>query len=79
MTINFTHYKQADSKDCGPTCLKIIAKHHKKNIASETTREGSSLQGISNAAEKVGSRSLGVKISLNRLLEAPFALYFTLE
>ncbi|HAS57907.1 MULTISPECIES: cysteine peptidase family C39 domain-containing protein [Algoriphagus] len=27
------HYKQPDSKDCGPTCLRIIAKHHGKLIS----------------------------------------------
>ncbi|RZL33303.1 MAG: peptidase, partial [Pedobacter sp.] len=26
MLERFEFYKQADSKDCGPTCLKIIAK-----------------------------------------------------
>jgi ATP-binding cassette subfamily B protein len=25
-------YKQIDSKDCGPTCLKIITKHYNKKI-----------------------------------------------
>jgi ATP-binding cassette subfamily B protein len=74
----FPHFKQYDAKDCGPTCLKIIAKHYKKTINiqqlrsySETTRSGSSLLGISEAAEKIGFRSLGVKISLKQLLEAP--------
>ena len=74
----FPFYKQADAKDCGPTCLKIIAKHYKKSISlqqlrnlSETTRAGSSLLGMSDAAEKLGFRSLGVKISLNLLLETP--------
>src|SRR5690606_36588778 len=38
---------------------------------SETTREGSSLLGLSEAAEKLGFRSLGVKINLKRLEEAP--------
>jgi ATP-binding cassette subfamily B protein len=75
---NFTHYKQADFKDCGPTCLKIIAKNFGKVISiqelrkiTETTRAGSSLLGLSEAAEKLGFRSLGVKISLEKLLEAP--------
>ncbi len=36
---------------------------------SETTREGSSLKTISDAAEKLGFRSLGVKISLDKLAE----------
>jgi len=78
MQIKFPFYKQPDTKDCGPTCLKIIAKHYKKTFSiqqlrqlSETTRSGSSLLGISEAAEKIGFRSLGVKISLNQLLEAP--------
>ncbi len=74
----FTSYKQADFKDCGPTCLKIIAKHYGKTIniqelrdASETTREGSNLLFLSDAAEKIGFRTLGVKLSAERLEEAP--------
>lgn len=78
MLKNFPHYKQKDGKDCGPTCLKIIAKHYNKTISiqhlrtiSETTRVGSSLLGLSDAAEKIGFRSLGVKLTLERLKEAP--------
>lgn len=74
----FPFYKQIDAKNCGPTCLKIIAKHYKKTISvqqlqdlSETTRLGSSLLGLSDAAEKIGFRSLGIKVSLSKLLEAP--------
>ncbi len=78
MIKKFPHYKQVDFKDCGATCLKIIGKYYKKIISiqhlrniSETTREGSSLLGLSEASEKIGFRSLGVKITLNRLVEAP--------
>lgn len=74
----FPNYIQADSKDCGPTCLKIIAKHYGKTIniqelrdLSETTREGSNLLFLSDAAEKIGFRTLGVKLNLKRLEEAP--------
>jgi ATP-binding cassette subfamily B protein len=74
----FTNYKQADYKDCGPTCLKIIAKHYGKAIhiqelrdSSETTREGSNLLFLSDAAEKIGFRTLGVKLNVKRLEEAP--------
>lgn len=70
----FPHYKQPDGKDCGPTCLRIIARHYKKVIPlqtirqlSETTREGSSLQGLSDAAEKIGFKTLGVKINFETL------------
>ena len=74
----FPHYPQPDSKDCGPTCLKIIAKHYGKTIniqklrsLSETTREGSNLLNISEAAEQLGFRTLGVKLSVAGLQEAP--------
>jgi ATP-binding cassette subfamily B protein len=74
----FPNYIQADSKDCGPTCLKIIAKHYDKTINiqelrdfSETTREGSNLLFLSDAAEKIGFRTLGVKLNAERLEEAP--------
>lgn len=75
---NFPQYTQADSKDCGPTCIKIIAKHYGKTLSiqnlrelAETTREGSNLLSLSEAAEKIGFRTIGVKLSLEQLLEAP--------
>ena len=47
-------YRQIESKDCGPTCLKIIASHFGKTVntqylreISETTREGSNLLTLS--------------------------------
>jgi len=74
----FPFYKQPDSKDCGPTCLKIIAKHYGKTLniqtlrtLSETTREGSNLLNISDAAESIGFKTLGVKLSVEKLHEAP--------
>ena len=72
----FPHFKQPDAKDCGPTCLRIIAKHYGKSLSlqqirhlSETTREGSSLMGLSEAAESMGFKTLGVKINLQMLVE----------
>ncbi|BDU24408.1 ABC transporter ATP-binding protein [Flavobacterium sp. GSB-24] len=38
---------------------------------SETTREGSNLLFLSDAAEKIGFRTLGVKLSVKRIEEAP--------
>jgi ATP-binding cassette subfamily B protein len=72
----FPFYKQPDAKDCGPTCLRIVSKYYGKSISlqqirtlSETTREGSSLLGLSDAAENLGFRSLGVQIDFNTLAE----------
>ncbi|WP_298329839.1 peptidase domain-containing ABC transporter [uncultured Dokdonia sp.] len=73
----FPFYKQPDSKDCGPTCLRIIAKHYEYHFSieelralSETTREGSSLLNISNTAEHIGFRTLGVKLNVEVLKKA---------
>ncbi|MEK6153678.1 peptidase domain-containing ABC transporter [Flavobacteriaceae bacterium 3-367] len=72
----FPFYKQADQKDCGPTCIKIIAKHYGKIIniqnlrnLSETTREGSSMLGLSEAAEKIGFHTVGVRLNYKKLSE----------
>lgn len=74
----FPFYRQTDTKDCGPTCLKIVAKHFGKRIGiqelrelSETIRIGSTLQGLSNAAEHIGIRTLPAKLSFDQLAEVP--------
>lgn len=80
MKKKFPFYKQPDFKDCGPTCLRIISKFYGKSLPlqqirnlSETTREGSSLLGLSDAAEKIGFKSLGVQIDFKTLCkEVPF-------
>jgi ATP-binding cassette subfamily B protein len=73
----FTHYKQPNQMDCGPTSLRMVAKHYGRNFRLETlrnfggiSREGVSLLGISEASEKIGFRSLGVKLSSGQLKEA---------
>lgn len=60
--------------DCGPSCLRMIAKHHGRNYSVQTlrershiTREGVSLLGTSDAAESIGFRTMGVKIGLDKL------------
>lgn len=81
----FPNYIQIDTKDCGPTCLKIISKYYGKIVdiqqlreLSETTREGSNLLILSEAAERIGFRTLGVKIDLETLKEPelPFILHW---
>lgn len=81
MNKTFPFYKQPDSKDCGPTCLRIIAKHYGKLISlqeirdlSETTRVGSNLLKLSEAAEAIGFKTLGVKFNFTKLKEAPLPL-----
>jgi len=83
----FPFYRQMDAMDCGPTCLRMIAKYYGKAFPLPylrekcyITREGVSLKGISEAAETIGFRSLAVKIPFMdgkdkpSLLSAPFPL-----
>ena len=39
--LTFSFYKQADQKDCDSTCLKIVAKHYKRQLQYKISfREG---------------------------------------
>lgn len=79
---SFPLYKQLDLMDCGPTCLRMIAKHYGKSISLQTlrtasgiNREGVSMLGISQAAEKVGFHTLGAKLTYHQLAtEVPLPL-----
>ncbi|WP_239414135.1 cysteine peptidase family C39 domain-containing protein [Bacteroides sp. An51A] len=74
MLNKFPAYTQLDTMDCGPTCLRIIAKYYGKSFSLQKLRdychidrEGVSLLGISDAAERIGFRTMGVKISFEQL------------
>lgn len=65
--------------DCGPSCLRMIARYYGKNYTvselrskSHISLEGVSMLGISEAAEAIGFRSLGVKIPFEKIaIDAP--------
>ena len=72
----FSTYIQLDQMDCAPTCLRMIAKHYGKHFSLESlrnlscvTREGVSLLGISEAAEKIGFKTLAAAINFEQLNE----------
>ncbi|WP_165026676.1 peptidase domain-containing ABC transporter [Dysgonomonas sp. ZJ279] len=77
---NFPSYRQLDSMDCGPTCLRMIAKYYGRSFSvqylrekSFITREGVSMLGISDAAEAIGFRTNGIKTTFDQLVnEKPF-------
>ena len=72
---SFPFFRQLDAKDCGPACLRMISKYHGKSFSIQTLREkshisrqGVSLVGISEAAESIGFRSIGVRLSWDQLM-----------
>ncbi len=65
---------QLDAMDCGPACLRMVARHYGRSYTLQTlrqrsfiTREGVSMLGISDAAESIGFRTTGVKINFEQL------------
>ena len=73
----FTH--QHDAMDCGPACVQMVARHYGRHYTLETlrqkchiSREGVSLLGISEAAESIGFKTVGARLSFEQLKnEAP--------
>ncbi|MCK9304459.1 MAG: peptidase domain-containing ABC transporter [Bacteroidales bacterium] len=70
----FRHYHQLDTADCGPASLRMIASYYGREISfdllrerCEFTREGVNLYGISKAAESLGFRTLGARLSFEQL------------
>ncbi len=71
---SFPFYKQLDAMDCGPACLRMIAKYYGRSYSIQTlrdrsyiTRGGVSLLGTSDAAESIGFRTMGVRLSFEKL------------
>jgi ATP-binding cassette subfamily B protein len=70
----FPFYRQRDAMDCGPTCVKMIARHHGRSFSlpflrdrCHLSREGVSFAGISKGAESIGMRSLAVRLTFAQL------------
>ena len=85
--MKYTFFEQYDSMDCGPACLKMVSEYHgghyKIDFLRELcslTKQGASMQGLSQAADVIGLRSLAVQISLDELKEKvplPCILHWT--
>ncbi|WP_255697754.1 peptidase domain-containing ABC transporter [Fulvivirga ligni] len=72
----FPFYRQLDVTDCGPSCLRMIAKYHGKSYSvdflrekSGITNEGVSFSGLAEAAESIGYNTLAVRINWKTLLK----------
>jgi ATP-binding cassette subfamily B protein len=76
---SFPLYKQLDAMDCGPTCLRMVAKYYGRSISldhlrnkSQYGKQGVSMLGLADAAENIGLKSVGAKISFEQLVnDAP--------
>ena len=73
---SFPIYTQHDAMDCGPTCLRMVAAFYGRRYSLQYLREncfisrlGVSMLGISEAAEKLGMHTIGLRIPISRLIE----------
>lgn len=74
----FPFYRQLNTMDCGPTCLRMIARYYGRHFNTDSIRQktglgkqGVSLLGISETAEKMGFRTRGVQIGFDKLKSVP--------
>lgn len=72
--MKFPFYRQLDGMDCGPTCLRMIARYYGKKFSVQQLRESSFIQrtgvnllGISEAAESIGLRTTGIRTTIDNL------------
>lgn len=71
---SYPFFRQLDSMDCGPSCLKMVAAYYGKRFELADLREmcyanrnGVTMLGVSDAAEVIGFRSVGIKTGFERL------------
>ena len=72
--MNFAIKQQRDAMDCGPSCLAMVAKQEGRQIDRDRLRKicslgkgGVSLLGISKAAESIGFKTVGGRLSFDTL------------
>ncbi len=72
----FPHFLQRNQMDCGPSCLYMVSRYYgrafsieKLRALTEIGKEGVNILGISDAAEKIGFRTIAVQPTLQELKE----------
>jgi len=70
---------QPDAMDCGPAALKIFAKYYGKSFSIDklrsltfTSKDGVSLLSISEAAEQIGFKTIGGRITFEKLAKEAY-------
>ena len=77
--MRFKHYYQLDASDCGPTCLRMVAKYYGRSVSldhlrnkSQYGKQGVSMLSLAEAAECIGLKSIGAKLTVEQLInDAP--------
>lgn len=72
--MRYPYFSQYDTKDCGPACLRMISKYYGKSFSqyyinkqSFQKRSGTSLLALSDGAENLGFKTIGLKLTWKQL------------
>jgi ATP-binding cassette, subfamily B, bacterial len=77
---DFPDYRERIPQECGPTCLKMIAKHYGisfsqsylNRLCKMDSLNGTTMEGVSTAADSIGFKTMGVRVTYTNLRnEAP--------
>jgi len=79
LNFRFPLCKQLEPMDCGPTCLRMVAKYYGRSISLDLLRnkskygkEGVCMLGLADAAESIRLKSVGAKLTVEQLItDAP--------
>ncbi|MBQ8629751.1 MAG: peptidase domain-containing ABC transporter [Prevotella sp.] len=76
--IKYPIYEQYDQKDCGPTCLRMIAKFYGQEYSLDFLREksyqhrtGTNFRGLCDAAEYIGMEAIPLKLTWEEFSQCP--------
>lgn len=71
MSKKYPVYRQLDTMDCGPSCVRMIAAYHGRHFSlqylrelSHIDRDGVSMLGILKSAENIGFEAIGTRLPL---------------
>jgi ATP-binding cassette subfamily B protein len=69
-------FKQPEAMDCGPTCLKMVVGYYGKTFPLQyfrricsLTRQGTTLAGLTQAAEQLGFKTLAAEVPFDKLIQ----------
>lgn len=79
--MKFPFYHQIESRDCGVSCIQMVAAYYKKKYSldylkelCETTRLGISIKDIINVSTQIGLKAVAINLTLEKLSSFPLPI-----
>lgn len=76
--MSFRFYQQLESNDCGPACVKMVARAHGKHVSwdyikslCECTKTGVSVKDLTHCFSNIGMRPVVMRTTADMIVRAP--------